>query len=207
MKYLKTYQQVKEASLQNLATGLGLAAASTLASCEKPQGVELSFKFGEESGQVVTNSDPDAEIDYVGKKAYLVNKEDVIRDYENSPQWIYSELPTPEQLSILASYRNYQREIDPINNPADIQVGQKVKFYDLADVEVSKVDANNVPPGKTIIKDPYYKTAFEWCKDNQNVFQNDLTHFESSPKPKGLLGELTNYDSSSILNNPNNKPK
>lgn len=205
MKYLKTYKQVQESKLQDLALGVGLGAA-TLTSCEKP-GYEYEIKFGSKTGTVVDNNTPGSQTDYIGKKAYVVTKADLSTNHQTSPQWVFSEKPTPEQLAIIASYHNFESEERNSYNK-NPQVGDNVVFYDLEDVEIKLKPIENVTSEQPVTKSGYYSTAYNWCKDNSEIFQKDLDQLSSSTtKPDGPIGELTNFNATSILDNKENKPK
>lgn len=206
MRYLKSYKQVQESKFQNLAVGLGLGAATLTSSCEKP-GYEYEIKFGSKTGKVVDNNTPGSQVDYIGDKSYIVTKADLATNYEVSPQWVFSKIPTPEQLSIVASYRNYKRELEnPYNkNP---QIGDNVVFYDLSDVKMIEKPIKNLSSEQPITSSEFYVAAYKWCEDNWEVFQKDLDQLKlSSVKPDGLIGQLTNFNATSILSNKDNKPK
>jgi hypothetical protein len=201
MKYLKTYQQIQEANLKNIAAGLGLAA-STLTSCEKPENMEYTVKFGSKTGKIVTDNTPGSQKDFIGDKDYIVTKELEPKNWESSPQWIFANAPTAEQWCIMFSYKNYLSEIRI--NKDDLKSGDNVVFYDLKDIKISAQQTQNAT--LEVTESEFYKTAYQWCEDNIDKFQKDLDNLEESGiKPE--FGELLDYSSERILNNPENKPQ
>ena len=200
MKYVKDYEQITEGRLGRAIAGLGLAAAS-LSSCKKSDNVEITMHFGKRSAEVEALGQGD---EWVGDQPCRLDKEDTARMSDYSPGWIFSERPTAEQLAIVASYRNWQRETD-VNGP--VRVGDKVVVYELADVETEE---NCMETGGTEAKitgSDFYKAAHRWCKDNPEIFQSDLDALQAAAtRPSGIIGELVNFDAASILSNRRNRP-
>ena len=197
MKHLKTYKQLNEGRKENIMAGL---MATSLASCVKKDAIELTINYGFRKSNINSTQTTDSRKEYVGDKTYWVSKEELGRDREPSPQNIFSELPSPEQMAIWASYRNYESEIRKNTS------GDKAFLFDLSKVEIKQGIVTNVEASK-ITETDIYKKAWEWCQSNSDNFQSDLNNLkDAKTKPIGLLGDLNNFDAREILNNPKNKP-
>ena len=193
---------LQENMKKNIAAGM--IAVASLASCKKDTSVELTMKFGVTSATVVDSETENAEKDFIGDNVYWVTKESMPRDREVSPQWTFCEMPTAEQIAIIASYHNYESELRRNQNP-NPQPGDAVQVFDLSNVEVQEGTTTNISKESRLTGSDYYQAAWDWCKSNPHIFQNDLNNLKDSQKrPKGLLGQLNNFDAISILfgNNP-----
>jgi hypothetical protein len=205
MKHLKTYEKIKEGKKENIIAGL--MAATYFGSCKKDQGVDITIKFGIKSAKISTEQSLGSQKDFIGNSSYWVTKEDLPRNRILSPQWVFCQMPTPEQMVIVASYHNYQSELD-MNSNLNPVPGENVKIFDLNDVETKQGIATGLPERTKITDSDYYKKAWEWCKSNIHIFQNDLTNLKNSnKKPSGLIGELSNFEAMPIIMNPENHPR
>jgi len=194
---LNKYDESKtNENLAKKVASAALAAAALGSSCKKDSSVELNMIFNIKSANITNSQDPDAKEDYIGDKAYYVVKQNNITGREVSPQWVFCEEPTPEQLAVVISYRAKKSE-ERINQNLS---SNTVKILDLNNVDIQVKQTTNSAENTKLTDSEYYREAWEWCDDNKAIFQNDLNNLKNAQeKPNGPLNDLKNFNALSIL--------
>jgi hypothetical protein len=176
-------ENLNEGKLGNFVAGLGMAAASCVGTGCKKEHTGTGFDI--KTQYTITNTQTG----------------EVKNGSKTSQGYAYDKKPTPEQLAILVAYQNIENERKLSNQ------------RDTADFLLSNLELKEVPyyveqgtNGVSITTDKFYAKAFNFLKDNPDLFQKELDELKLNGKQTNWLGQpLYNFDATSILYNPNNK--